>query len=130
MKIKIFLLSRLLVSNYRFVCRMVTLCVFQGYERPLRRLEENEQVPKVIWTDDLMSLYVPVLIKHYVLYAYPVIWHLVSNEELEERYLISRYFYNLTQKYIEKDFKLYAGHGPAISQPALHNDKVKFFYYI
>jgi hypothetical protein len=97
----------------------------QNYGKPLAWLNKNVPKSSVIWANDSISMYVPVLTKHYVLFTGPGRFFLVSSKELEERYLTSHYFDNLDLKSIEKDFNLYSGFGPTKSAPENYNQKVK-----
>lgn len=62
----------------------------QAYAEPLAWIEQNEQQPVVVWVDDDMSMYVPILTKHYVFWARPGGLHLMSTGEVEDRFLASR----------------------------------------
>lgn len=87
----------------------------QSYAAPLRWLDAREERPAVIWgaPRDYSTAHVPVLSKHYVLYAPAGMLHLVSSEELQERYLVSRYFDNPTADDLEKDLWAFVGRGDA-----------------
>lgn len=97
------------------------------YDAPLRWLENNITEPSVVManTHDPMLAYISEYTKHYVLFSNGGILHLVSNNEIEERYLVSRYFDNMTEQQIEQDFQMYAGVGNAVHQHKTHNREVK-----
>ena len=97
----------------------------QNYGKPLAWLNKNILKSSVIWANDSISMYIPVLTKHYVLFTGPGRFFLVPSKELEERYLASHYFDNLNLEKIEEDFNLYSGFGPTRSAPENHNQKVK-----
>jgi hypothetical protein len=62
----------------------------QDYAEPLNWLEQREKQPIVIWADDAMSIYVPILTKHYVFWNYMGGSHLMPTQEVEDRFLASR----------------------------------------
>lgn len=98
----------------------------QAYARPLEWLENNESEPKVIWTSsEDLDTSIPVLTKHYSLWGSSGYLHLVSSDEVKERYLVFHYFNDLKQTEIEKDFWGFAGVGNAVHQYKVHNRQVK-----
>ena len=104
----------------------------QKYAPPLKWLETNENKQSVIWTDSTYLIrYVPVMTKHYLLFTPGTSHlHLLSNKELEERYLVYSYFNNLSLKDIENQYRDFAGVGNAVHQYKTHNRAVtlcKFF---
>lgn len=66
----------------------------QHYAAPLMWLQVHEPEPVVVWGDSELfsTIHVPVLTQHYVLYVEPTNYMLLSNDEVRERYLVSRYF--------------------------------------
>lgn len=121
-----------------FVQRQLILQRINDEQRPnsaLNWLERREEKPVVVWVDDSNSKingYIPIVTKHYVLYSFGGVLHLVSSKEVEERYLVSNYFNNLSLDDIKRDFKLYAGTGNAVHPAKVHNRKVvlcKFFRF-
>jgi hypothetical protein len=92
----------------------------QSYAAPLRWLDEHIDEPSVIWVDPQhpISLYVPALTKHYVLYGQGALWTLTSNEELRERYLAANYFKDLTKDVLRQNIDWYMGR-----QDAYHKAK-------
>lgn len=89
----------------------------QGYAAPLAWLDKRESAPVVIWADGLLSHYIPILTKDYVLFAAAGGLQVESSREVAERYLVSEYFANLSLKDIEKNYRVYAGAGNAADQP-------------
>jgi len=84
----------------------------QTLAAPLHYLEQAEASPVVVWAMDPGSdfaYYLPVLTKHYVLYAHPGTWHLVSNNEVLERYLVAHYPQPITKEHLIADLAHYAG---------------------
>jgi len=102
----------------------------QNYAKPLKWLDEQESEPKVIWANLLISNYIPIITRHYVLFSGGGGLHLVSSKEIEERYLISHYFDNLSKDDIKKDFRIYAGFGPAKALVNNHNNKVRICHFL
>lgn len=92
----------------------------------LNWLENREEAPVVVWADSksIINGYVPALTKHYVLFEKGGTLHLVSSREVEERYLVSNYFNQLTLDDIKRDFSIYAGVGNAIHPSKVHNRKI------
>jgi hypothetical protein len=92
----------------------------------LNWLEQVEGEPVVVWADlrSVINGFVPALTKHYVLFEKGGTLHLVSSQEVEERYLVSNYFNQLSLDDIKKDFAIYAGSGNAIHPYKIHNRKV------
>ncbi len=85
----------------------------QSYKRPLEWLNHNTNEPKVILANNSISLYVPYLSKHYVLFPGLLNFHFyrMTDNEVRERYLISRSAYNkrLGPELIEEEYPYYAG---------------------
>lgn len=79
---------------------------------PFQYLDTTEKDPVVVWVTDSESdfaYYLPALTKHYVLYTHPGMWHLVSNDEIKERYLASNYLHEVTKESLIADLGEYAG---------------------
>jgi hypothetical protein len=98
----------------------------QEFDKPLTFLRENIKEPAVVWTDPQGPLndYVTMMTQHYILFRAAGVLQLVSNSELEERYLISHYF-ALSEADLENDYWAYGGVGNAIHQWKTQNRKVK-----
>jgi hypothetical protein len=90
-------------------------------------LEKNETRPRVIWTpeDSPITNQIPVLSKHYVLFVNPGILHILSDKEVEERYLLSKALDSVTVDDIKRDFKIFAGAGNAVHASKTHNRGVR-----
>lgn len=99
----------------------------QGYAGPIGWLNTNESEPVVVWTDpdEYISWYFAVLSKHYVLFANPIIWHLTSDEEVRERYLVGEYFNNPTKDQLKADIPVYMGRNIVYHQAKTIERKVK-----
>lgn len=90
-------------------------------------LEKNETQPHVIWTpeDSPIANQISVLSKHYVLFVNPGILHILSDKEVEERYLLSKALDPVTVDDIKRDFKIFAGAGNAVHASKTHNRGVR-----
>lgn len=93
-------------------------------------LENREKKPVVVWIgsgpDSVIQRTLVAATRHYVLYAIPGGQaHLMSSQEVEERYLVSNYFNHLTLDDIKKDSSLYAGAAVAGYLAKVKNRKVK-----
>ncbi|MDI6591482.1 MAG: hypothetical protein QME61_00870 [Patescibacteria group bacterium] len=95
----------------------------QAYNGPLNWLEKNVENPSVIWANDSLSNYVPILTRHYVLFSGLGQLHLVPSKEVEERYLTAHFFDNLKIDDIKKDFGSFAGAG--YSENAVKDNNLK-----
>jgi len=79
---------------------------------PFRYLEDAEASPVVVWVTNPESdfaYYLPASTRHYVLYSHPGMWHLVSNDEIMERYLAANYLHSVTKESLFADLRAYAG---------------------
>lgn len=99
----------------------------QAYAGPITWLNEHEHEPVVVWTDpdEYISWYFAVLSSHYVLFATPAIWHLTSDEEIRERYLVAEYFNSPSEDFLKKDIAVYMGRNIVFHQAKTIERKVK-----
>lgn len=97
----------------------------QAYGDPLKWLDRNTPKESVIWSSGKIGDYIPILTDDFQLFHPLGGLHLVPSHEIEERYLVSHYFDNLTLLDIEKNFREYAGAGNAIHQYKTHDRKVR-----
>lgn len=91
-------------------------------------LDENIAEPTVVWTDprnSMLALWVPMYTKHYVLANGSGNLQLLSNDEAEERYMLSRSLSGLSQERIAQDVWEYNGVGAALDTPNTLNRSVK-----
>ena len=98
----------------------------QGFATPLAWLRENAKEPTVIWADPNapFNSYVTMMTQHYVLFSAGGGLHLVGQDELNERFLVSHYFV-LTRGDLIDDYHAYAGVGNAYHGWKTHNRMVK-----
>lgn len=92
--------------------RDVRVQKLQTLAAPLHYLDTTEASPIVVWVTNPESdfaYYLPALTKHYVLYAHPGMWQLVSNDEVIERYLAANYFHSVTKESLIAGLGAYAG---------------------
>ena len=92
----------------------------QLYAKPFAWLESQEKSPIVVWNEphNPFSPLVPIFTKHFVLFASPAMWQLVSDDEFRERYLVSQYFSDPTVASLKSDMWTYLGR-----QDAFHKAK-------
>lgn len=83
----------------------------QTYAGPFSWLQQNEPEPVVVWSDphDYMTTNLPIFTRHYALFAVFGMWHLVSQEELNERYLVSQYFDAPTAESLRAEMENFMG---------------------
>lgn len=98
----------------------------QAYAAPLAWLETQVPEQSVVWANDSLAQYIPVMTKHYVLFQLGVGLHAVSDDELVNRYLLSRSRNVLTGEDLKRDFGLYAGAGAGELQPLAQNQRAWF----
>ncbi len=96
----------------------------QEYAAPLEWLQENTPKESVVWNTGPLQYYIPYNTENFQLFNRFGGLHLMSSLEVEERYLVSRYFEDLSVHDIENDFRLYGGAGNALHQHNTHNRKV------
>ncbi len=83
----------------------------QNFIKPFEWLQTREQNAVVVWSDpqDEITSTLPIFTRHFTLYTPIGMWHLVSTEELIERYLVSQYFNNPTAADLKSDIGAYLG---------------------
>lgn len=98
----------------------------QKFNAPLTWLRENVKTPSVIWSDPngIFHHYVAMSTPHYVLFQKGGGLHIVSDREMEDRYLTSHYF-SLTKDELIEDYQMYGGTGNAVHLYKTHNRKVR-----
>lgn len=95
-------------------------------QKPLLWLEQNNEDQKVVWSNTLQSKkFTPLFTKHYLLFFEPGMLHIMTDQEVNERYLLSHYFDDLSVEDLQRDFKVYAGNGNATHPYKTHNRGVK-----
>ncbi|MCR4333506.1 MAG: hypothetical protein NUV60_00575 [Patescibacteria group bacterium] len=93
-----------------------TIASLQPYATPLAWLEAHAPEQSVIWANDSISQYVPIMTRHYPLFAPQTMLHNMPSKELEDRYLLSRSMATLTIDDLKRDFALYSGTLPIASR--------------
>ena len=93
----------------------------QTYAPPLKWLDLHEPEESVIWANDSIAQYIPIMTRHYPLFAPQTILHSIRAQDLETRYLLSRSLDVLTIEDLKRDFGLHSGGGPAKEQPLAQN---------
>lgn len=89
-----------------------TIASLQSYAAPLAWLDNNIPEQSVIWANDSIAQYIPIMTRHYPLFAPQSGLHSVSAYELEDRYLFSRSLGTLIVEDLRRDFGLYSGEKP------------------
>ena len=98
----------------------------QAYASPLRWLDKNVSEQSVIWANESVSKYIPIITRHYPLFAEGIVLHSISGQELEERYLLSQSMNVLTLEDLKRNLGLYAGAGPSELQSLAQNRRAWF----
>jgi len=111
------------LSFFEFNNRGLSIAELQTYAGPLEWLEENVSEQSVVWANDSVSEYIPVMTRHYPLYAHATTLHSISSKELVDRYLLSRSLYVLTIEDLKRDFGLYSGRAQAKELPRIQNQR-------
>ncbi len=105
----------------------------QAFAAPFYFLRTSGEKEAVVWSDAGIGSYIPIYTSNFTLFHPLGGLHLMSDSEVEERYLVSHYFDNLTLTDIENDYRQYAGVGNAVHEYKTYNRKVKictlFFSY-
>jgi hypothetical protein len=83
----------------------------QKYAGPLNWLESHESKQSVVWANESISTYIPIMTRHYVLSHASAAFHSFSGKELEDRYLLSRSLTKLTIEDLKRDLEIYTGLG-------------------
>ncbi len=95
----------------------------QAYAGPLEWLEHNVSKESVVWSNDSIAQYLPVMTRHYPLYFEAQLLHSMSDEELLERYLLSRSLGTLSLEDLHRDLGIYAGVGKSLFGPLAQNQR-------
>ncbi len=98
----------------------------QAYDQPLAWLRDHGDTEAVVWSNNGdMTSYIPIYTTDFVLFTRDGGLHLVPTIEMEERYLVSRYFDKLTVMDIENGYRDFGGVGNAVHQYKTYNRKVE-----
>ncbi len=95
----------------------------QSYAEPLRWLAVNAPGDSVVWSNDELAAYVPILTPDYVLFAQAGNLQLASDAEISDRYLLSRMGMT-TKESLVRDLAKYSGAGLGKEQPIAQNREV------
>ena len=93
----------------------------QKYASPLKWLDLHESEESVIWANDSIAQYIPIMTRHYPLFAPQTLLHSIGAQDLETRYLLSRSLGVLTIEDLKHDFFIHSGAGLAKEQPLAQN---------
>ena len=114
-------ISTLVFSTYATVSHTSTLVSQESYAPVIRALLESNSKPSVVFADDTLSSYIVAQTNDYVVFHPNGLLYLASNVEIEERYLVSRMFSNLTEDQIKTDMRKYAGVGLTVHEANVEN---------
>lgn len=87
---------------FNFSNRGEDLADKQAYAAPLKWLNDNVQAESVIWADDSISEYLPILTRHYPLFAPSTNLHNIPEAELKEREQLSHSSFTLKSPDLKK----------------------------
>lgn len=130
-KLILFLMYVLFViSFFMFHFRVWTnidsgLLINEEYYAPLEWLRNNTPVDSVVFANDRFSSYIPITTHNYVLFNPNALLQLDSDQDIKDRYLLSRIFKNLSTEDIKKDMRKYAGAGYTAHRHMVYNRNVK-----
>lgn len=93
----------------------------QAYAAPAAWIEAHVSTSSVIWADRNFSAFIPLLTSKYDLFDPNGGIHLVSSREMEDRYLVSRFFDPVTLDSLIADYRVYAGAGNAVHERLTRN---------
>jgi hypothetical protein len=103
----------------------------QSYAAPLAWLDKNMPEQSVIWSNDTLAMYVPVMTRQYPLFSPGAVLHSISDVELVERYLLARSLAPaMTEEQAKHDFDLYAGAGPHDLQALAVNESADLCHMV
>lgn len=94
---------------FKFNSRGEKMADLEVYTAPLKWLDKSVPEQSVIWANESISEYITIMTRHYPLFFHAAVLHSISDQELAERYLLSRSRGVLTKEDIKKDFHLYSG---------------------
>ena len=103
----------------------------EHYSGVLKYLQSHA-TSSVVWSDSELSTYVSLYTSNFVLYQQAAEWELVSQKELNERYLVSRYFDNPTRDDLVTNMQDFVGrqylHWPTTIDREIKVCKILFFW--
>lgn len=95
------------------------------YQVPLEWLRDNTPADSVIFANDKLSSYIPVVTHNYILFHPNILLQLDSDKNIQDRYLASRIFQKISLEDIKKDMRKYAGAGYTAHRHMVHNRSTK-----
>ena len=87
---------------FKFDNRGIKVADVQPIAGPLNWLDKNVQEESVIWSNETIGEYIPIMTRHYPMYFHGATLHNISNEELEDRHKLweNRDFSKFNVKYL------------------------------
>jgi len=108
---------------FGFNTRGETVADVQAYATPLSWLDEHVPEQSVVWANESISQYLPIMTKQYVLFQLGAGLHALSDDELTDRYLLAHSLGTVTVEDLKRDFERYAGAGASNLQPLAQNHR-------
>ena len=107
---------------FKFDNRGVKTADIQPIAGPLKWLDENVQEESVIWSNETIGEYIPIMTRHYPMYFHGAKLHSMPDQEFEERRLLweNRDFSKFNVKYLIID--RFTDNLPPSFQDALYDD--------
>lgn len=96
-----------------------------SFQAPLNWLAMNAPAESVVLANDRIASYIPVVTRSYVLFHPNAELYMMSDHEVEDRYLASRSLGRLSVDQIKANMRLYAGAGHTVHAAMVHNRAVK-----
>jgi hypothetical protein len=122
----VLLIASFLVFQVRVWCNINSeILNEQKYSGALNWIKINAPEDSVIFANDLFSSYIPVVTSSYVLFHPNALLQIDSDENIKDRYLVSRVFQDLKLEDIKMDMRKYAGAGYTAHRHMVHNRNVK-----
>ncbi|MFA6459152.1 MAG: hypothetical protein WCV79_02015 [Candidatus Paceibacterota bacterium] len=84
---------------------------YQEYAPPLRWLDLNLPEQSVIWANNAMSTYIPIMTDNYVLWNHLGALHLMPSDEVRDRYLVAWIGTSSSPRELVEHYREYAGAG-------------------
>lgn len=107
-----------------------TILRAEVYYEPIIWLSENTPRNSIVLADDIISSYIPLFRNNYVVFHPNSELYIMSDDEVESRYLLSRIFQNISIEDIKNDMRKYAGAGYTAHRHATINRNIKICYLL
>ncbi len=91
------------------------------YITPIDWINSKNIKGRVIFANESLSSYLPLMTNNYVIFSHYTGFHLMSDQEVQDRYLASKVFIGINLDTIKRDFIEYAGVGNAVHKANVVN---------